>query len=439
MSDHLEQQEPKGFRRLVGDKSSRNILFLVAGAVVVIVVFAFWPSQEAPVAPSTVGQIPTVPSVQASVPVSPMYQSRLADADRQNSDRARETGGSALPTPVLQNSTSQLPTVIESADVEPREAVPERPSPVPPAALPALPVPQTGPVVQQQPVAQPLPPQPQIDTQLASAMTAEMRRLMGAPPAPVVTVYANQGAANGQGGNGQASERNAAQGLASGDGRGGLPPASAGRVPPAQQASTGMQSASMRSRYTVPLAGTMLYSRLVGRVNSDVPGPVIAEILQGPYTGARLLGGFRFSEEGVVLSFTSMTVSNTENGEDRSEVVPINAVAVDAKHLGTAMATDIDRHLFSRVAIAFGTSFLEGLGSVIARAGSTSVVSPLGGATVTTPQLNGREQLYVAGGAAAGAVGRIGEQVFGNRRTTVTVDAGTPFGLLFLGAQGSQN
>ncbi len=433
MSDTMDTEEKRGFRRLVGDKRSRVLLIAVGGVVLLIVGYTmFFSSAPAPVAPSTVGALPPVPSVQAQSALSQAQQERLALADRQRQEEARATGQSALPTPVLQAQTGRLPTSIESADEEPREPEPERPGQAPQVPTPALPIPQVTPPPVQQPVVQQqqIAPQPQVDQQLASAMTAEMRRLMGAPPTPVTTVYSqNQ---NGPGTGGAGERQGAAQGF---DARAPLQAASSQGRPAAAQPMGNVQQAVARSRYTVPLPGTMLYSRLVGRVNSDVPGPVLAEILQGPYTGARLLGSFRFSEQGVVLTFTSMTVTNTENGDDRSEVVPINAVAVDSKHLGTAMATDIDRHLFERVAVAFGTSFLEGLGTAIARAGSTSVVSPIGGATVTTPQLNTREQLFVAGGAAACTVGRIGESVFGNRRTTITVDAGTPFGLLFLGSQ----
>jgi len=256
---------------------------------------------------------------------------------------------------------------------------------------------------------------------------------MSAPAAPTTVFYTQPTQGEGRGGNevGAGGARQTALQTAN------APREAAINVALARQPQAGAGSAGgdNASRFTPPNPGTILYARLVGRVNSDVPGPVIGEILQGPFTGARLLGNFRFTERGVILQFSSMAVPYREEGEDKSETVPIGAVAVDTQHLGTAMATDIDRHIVERVALAFGTAFISGVGRAIGQGGAT-VTQGFGVRETTYPQLDATQQLWVGAGEAANAVGRVAESIWGNRRTTITVDAGTPFGLLFLGPQG---
>jgi hypothetical protein len=54
---------------------------------------------------------------------------------------------------------------------------------------------------------------------------------------------------------------------------------------------------------------------------------------------------------------------------------------------------------------------------------------------VQNPTLDTRRQLLVGAGAAAGAAGEVIQDIYGNRPPTIIVEAGTPFGLLFLGGR----
>ncbi len=110
-------------------------------------------------------------------------------------------------------------------------------------------------------------------------------------------------------------------------------------------------------------------------------------------------------------------------------------MAVDSANLGAAMATSIDRRILERVALGFATAFMQGLGTAIAASGASTTVLPGGSVSVTTPTLNTTQQLLIAGGGAAGNTARIIEQTYGRRRTTIVVEADTPFGLLFLDQQ----
>jgi intracellular multiplication protein IcmE len=297
-------------------------------------------------------------------------------------------------------------------------------------------------VQQQVVVTQPPPPQP-VDQALIQAMQAQMRTMLAQPIRPAEVTHfvrpgMQQGGAFGQTGGGMQEAQALAAAMreqATRSGGGMATPANpSGQVMPGQQVMA--TQARIPSRFSPPAAGTILYGQLVGRVNSDVPGPVIGEILQGPLAGARLLGSFQFSEQGVIIQFTSMTVPFRDaDGLERTEVVPIRAFAVDAANLSTAMATSIDRRVFERVAFGFATAFLQGLGQAIASSGATTNVLPGGGVSVTTPQLNTTQQLTIAGGAAMANTARILDQTYGRRRTTIIVEAGTPFGVLFMDSQ----
>jgi intracellular multiplication protein IcmE len=436
MSEAIDGAEKRGLARILADKKSRSILIGtgVLSGVVLGYVFLLRTPETAP--PSRVIAAPEIPSVPGTAPVSPAYLERQAEADRRASEEARLRGGSALPTPVAQSQTTRLPTSLSLAEEQPRDAPPERPQRNAAAADVPPPPPVVTRQVVPQPVAQGAPQrqaQPQVDAQLMNAMTAQMRQMMGAPAAPTTVFYTQPTQGEGRGGN---------ETVAGGARQSALQAANAPReaafnaaLARQTQAGAGSVGGDNTSRFTPPNPGTILYARLVGRVNSDVPGPVIGEILQGPFTGARLLGNFRFSERGVILQFSSMAVPYREEGEDKSETVPIGAVAVDTQHLGTAMATDIDRHIVERVALAFGTAFMTGVGRAIGQGGAT-VTQGFGTRETTYPRLDTTQQLWVGAGEAANAVGRVAESIWGNRRTTITVDAGTPFGLLFLGPQG---
>ena len=279
----------------------------------------------------------------------------------------------------------------------------------------------------QQNMQQMVPPKPQSDQQLVAAMAKEMGAISkdtAVVPAKTEWFWAASGA-TGQAA--MAVQPASAFGVA-----GASPQGAAG------SAAAPVQAAAARApRFRVPAAGTILYARLVGKVNSDVPGPVVGEVLQGPFSGSRILGSFAPSEEGVVMTFATMTVPYAEDGEQKSEVVPIKAVAVDSANLGSSMATDIDRHLFQKVVLSAATAFLQGFGQAIGTSGTTTVIDTNGASMTSNPAKSATQELWQAGGSAAGKTGQIVDQTWGNRKTTITVDADTPFGLLFLPASGN--
>jgi hypothetical protein len=132
------------------------------------------------------------------------------------------------------------------------------------------------------------------------------------------------------------------------------------------------------------------------------------------------------------MQFRTMTIP-PRNGQP-PRVLQIEAVAVDTDTLGSSMATSVNRRELERIALAFGTAFMRGLGQAVAQSGSI-ISQGLTGIVVQNPNLDTRRQLLVGAGAAAGAAGDVIQDIYGNRPPTIIVEAGTPFGLLFLGGR----
>lgn len=200
----------------------------------------------------------------------------------------------------------------------------------------------------------------------------------------------------------------------------------------ASVAQTSNETGEAGSKIKLPLSGKILYAELVGRANSDVPGPVLAKVLQGPYRGATLIGSFKTARSHLIITFDKMTVETDANGEEINETVAIDAVAVDTSNIGTGLATSVDRHLFQKLAIGFTSAFAQGFGEAISDRGSTTYNTSNGTITTRNGDLNAEEELYSAGGKAVGRAGSVLENEFGNRPTTIIVEGGTAIGVLFL-------
>src|SRR5690606_19424776 len=132
------------------------------------------------------------------------------------------------------------------------------------------------------------------------------------------------------------------------------------------------------------------------RANSDAPGPVLARILQGEYEGATLIGSFQTVRNALVISFDRMTVRTTRDGEEINETVAIETVAVDTSHIGTALATKVDRHLFQKLAIGFTASFAQGFGKALASNGRTVIRTDSGTVIESSSELDTEQQLLAA-------------------------------------------
>lgn len=186
----------------------------------------------------------------------------------------------------------------------------------------------------------------------------------------------------------------------------------------------------------LPLPGTIVYAEMIGEANSDAPGPVLAKLLQGDLAGTTLIGTFTTMKESLVLKFTTLTMGTSPNGDEVNKTVGVSAVAVDTKTISTGLATDVDHHFLSNVALGAAASFAQGFGQAIGQSGTTTVISGTGTVTSTSSDKTLSQQLWQAGGTAAGNAGQSLNQLYGNRPITIKIAAGTPIGVLFLPSNG---
>lgn len=186
-----------------------------------------------------------------------------------------------------------------------------------------------------------------------------------------------------------------------------------------------LSESSANARAPAVKAGTIMYAVLLTAVNSDEPGPVLAEIVQGKFKGARIMGTLSNQGQKVLLSFNTLTLPKL------SESVAINTVAIDENSARTALSSDTNNHYWLRYGTLFASAFLQGYGQSFLDYGNN-----YSGAVVINPSnqpidLKPRERILVG-------LGQVGQQyssalrnVF-NTPPTVKVFSGTPMGILFL-------
>jgi intracellular multiplication protein IcmE len=463
-----------GFKKIATDSSSKKFFIFIGVVILAVGGYVFF-------APNNAGnnensRLRTVPGGKDTVlggEVNEVYEEALRQADRQRIEDAKQQGASAIPSIIGNKTQEQNPVelTIENEDPEVvRPGLPQNnnsqevvqidiPEPEPKRIptkieLPQIdkpvitprPVNEPDPVPQQpapQPAPQPTPapapaPQPQpavpnINQDLQGAIAAQMAQItatMEAPPGVPETKYFYTPEEN------QEVEGSNTQTTYTGSEFNSDMTSSNVTIENSENISLPNEGQNSgqgeETEVEFPLPGEILYARMISRANSDAPGPILAEIVQGELAGATAIGTFSVANENLILQFNSVTIRETMSGEEINKNLPINAIAVDTKYIGTALATDVDRHLFERIAVTFGTSFIGGLGELIASSGGTTTTTQDGTTTQNNPELELKDQALSAAGSAVGDAGSMLEEYYGSKPTTVIVESGTPIGLMFL-------
>lgn len=173
-------------------------------------------------------------------------------------------------------------------------------------------------------------------------------------------------------------------------------------------------------------AGTIFNAVLETAINSDEPSPVLAKIVSGDLKGTRLIGQLQTVGEKVVIQFATANIPQFGNS------VRLSAFAVDPNTSRTALADDVNHHYFLRYGVMLAASFLGGYADAISRQNTITSVSPFGGATVTQGQLSNSEINKSALGSVGKAVATNAQQQFQNLKPTITVNSGSPIGILLV-------
>lgn len=169
-------------------------------------------------------------------------------------------------------------------------------------------------------------------------------------------------------------------------------------------------------------AGNIAYAQLLNDLNSDIKGPVLAQILSGPFEGARAIGEFARQDEYMTLSFKRLV----KDGVTYS----INGIALDENTTLAANQTDVDHHYFQRIILPAAAQFLTGYTQAAAQ--TTQTATPVGDSTeVTSPAPDTRQEIMQGATQAASNISSILTQDQG-RPVTVYVARGTTLGILFM-------
>lgn len=194
----------------------------------------------------------------------------------------------------------------------------------------------------------------------------------------------------------------------------------------AAEAQAQAQAAQAAGAQTMLLpAGTIEYGQTLVEANSDVPGPVLAQVASGPLKGARLIGQFRVEgDKYLAITFSTAVVDG--------QAISIDAIALDPGTTLPGMATEIDNRYLKRVILPAAAAFVEGWTQAVADSGATTVT--VSGDTVIEEQNERTNTQEVnAGIAEAGSeIGDILSDIADDTEVMVKVAAGTPMGILFL-------
>lgn len=203
-------------------------------------------------------------------------------------------------------------------------------------------------------------------------------------------------------------------------------------IPPIAQRTSGSGSGggagagdeSTRGVKPAVKAGTVMYATLLSEVNSDAPGPVLAEIVSGKFKGGRVIGTLTNQGQSLLLSFSTLTLPNYDSS------IPINTVAIDQKTAQTAVSSYTDNHYLLRYGTFFASTFLQGYAQALLQSGQTIVTNGLA-INQSNPDLSPKGKFFVALGNVGSQFSSLMSGVF-STPPTVYVYSGTPIGLLFL-------
>ena len=324
-------------------------------------------------------------------------QNKQANAERAN--QAIQEGSSAMPTPVgqnidigdLTNKKKEDPLAEFRAETErlKQEMTQQQQQNV-----------QQIQALQQQTQQRPQP-QSQEDNSLAQAMQRQMQQLMESWTPHNMKVVEGTGAKEKE----KNQETQAAESAS------------------AQMASASAAAAQMSAGRTIVQAGTVNYAQLLTEANSDVPGPILAQVLSGPLAGGRAIGHFKTENDFLVIEFNLVNLK----GKD----YPVTVLALDPNTTLGGMATEVDHRYFDRILLPAAAEFAQQFGSTLGQ-GSSQVAVTNGAVVVDQAKRSTREALFAGMGQAGQSVGQFLQQEASQIRPLVRVAAGTPMGLFFL-------
>lgn len=377
------------------------VVLMTAVAAIVAAGVSFFGGSSAT---KNASRLPNPPSISSAPggPTSPYMASETDLANRNREQQALESGGSAMPTPIGRSTDmgalstndpkkndplNELKAEIERLRQDQKQTQQQQ-------VQQQQQLQQGGPQKAQQQQ------QEQFDDSLATAMQRQMTQLMDSwTPPGVKEVLVKSDEKNGKGATGASGSTSTAASTTTNP------------APPAK---------------TILSAGTVSYAQLLTEANSDVPGPILAQIVSGPFSGARAVGQFQVANgyaDYLVLQFTLVNFK----GKD----YPISAIALDPNTTLGGMATEVDQRYFTRVVLPAAAGFLQGFGQALGTGNSSTVTN--GTSTIVQQSQEGyRQGLFQGLGQGAQTMSQFFQNQANLIKPLVRVAAGTPMGIFFV-------
>jgi intracellular multiplication protein IcmE len=171
-------------------------------------------------------------------------------------------------------------------------------------------------------------------------------------------------------------------------------------------------------------AGEVAYAQIITEANSDIPGPVLGQIVSGPLSGSRILGDFEVQNDLISLRFDKVVVEGVS--------YDIDAIALDPATTLPGMATKVNHRYLRRIILPTAAAFIEGAAEAVADTGRTSV--SVSGEVVAeeTEGTDAKEQIATGIEEASSQLSEIIDEMNEDTEPLIIIHAGTPMGLLFL-------
>jgi intracellular multiplication protein IcmE len=320
-----------------------KIVALVVVLVLGLGIYVLFSGEEA--APTKFHVNPNATQIPGQKDVDPEYRQQLEEANRKHAEEMANAGQSHIGIPIAVSSGTGLK--VPTAPEQPKSDVLEEWKKVAEnsrmkAAKDAVDEENQAPAPEVVPMVQPIRPQEvKQDPNLSRHLIEQMREIIGkqgAGKASILTVTKEDSL--------YTAMKKKEDALASAT--------NAARNAGGNTAGSGATGRSSSNKVIIP-AGTINYAQLLTQLNSDLPGPVLAQVLSGPFTGGRLIGSLKANDE-----CECMAIEFKEVVKD-TVTYKIDAYGVDQNTSLTGIdASSVDHHYFVRYVLPAAASILTG-------------------------------------------------------------------------------
>lgn len=172
-------------------------------------------------------------------------------------------------------------------------------------------------------------------------------------------------------------------------------------------------------------SGSILYGQVVNSVDSDNPGPVVAEIIDAPLEGHKLIGRIAAAGNGSGFAVSFDTLVRPDGA-----ALPVAAIALDGLDGSSTVASRTDRRILERYGALFVSTFVSEYARSAGSTGSSTIIAD-GSVVSTSAKPSRKESLHAAlGSAGAQLAADLAANAPRGPRTVLL--AGHPIGILFL-------